>query len=187
MPQIHIKYGPDDLNVGVREYVTGSKYFKQMADIDLTGLDWVPLGATGVSTYALFRGTYDGNGKKIKNLYISAISPYKFRGLFSYMANATIKNLFMENVNILCDLDTILPRPPWNSNTNSVHLTGGLVGSIGGSSAALIINCRVSGYISSVICGGGLVGSVEESGGVRIYGCLNESHVVVVAEQAGVS
>ena len=35
-----------------------------MADIDMSGLEFTPIGHTAVN----FRGTFDGNGKRIQNL-----------------------------------------------------------------------------------------------------------------------
>lgn len=45
-----------------------SKYYELTADIDLSGYEWEPMGT---SSYK-FRGSFDGNEYKIKNLNISS-------------------------------------------------------------------------------------------------------------------
>jgi hypothetical protein len=56
-------------------------------DIDLSGNQWTPIGTASVS----YKGTFDGNGKTISNMLISA-EPTKL-GLFGSIESATIKNL----------------------------------------------------------------------------------------------
>jgi hypothetical protein len=53
---------------------TAAKYFKQNADIDLSGIpNWTPI-ATYTIGYA-FEANYDGNGYVISNLTVSATQP----------------------------------------------------------------------------------------------------------------
>ncbi len=79
--------------------VAGSE-FVLGADIDLSayssGSGWTPIGH---NTH--FSGTFDGNGHKITNLYTnSSIDGY--RGLFSYIEDAEIKNLGIDSGEIRC-------------------------------------------------------------------------------------
>ena len=83
------------------------KTVKLVADLDLNNAEWTPIGS---ATQAHgFMGNFDGNGKTIKNLQITAITPdadgYVYAGLFGVTegtvdAHNYIKNLKIENVNI---------------------------------------------------------------------------------------
>ena len=81
---------------------------KLAADIDLNNEEWTPIGSAYMDHG--FMGNFDGNGKTIKNLKISALTPdsdgYVYAGLFGvtegFDANNEnyIKDLTIENVNI---------------------------------------------------------------------------------------
>ena len=74
---------------------------------------WVPIGNRDIIKY---RGTFDGNGKTITNLYINASQTSQNNmGLFGYTYQSTIKNLTFENANV----------------TNTQSNTGILVGKAG--------------------------------------------------------
>lgn len=71
-------------------------YYKLADDIDISTLDPaenIYLGWTSIDNFA---GTLDGDGHKIKNLYV-ATDNTSFAGLFKNLRNATIKNLVLEN------------------------------------------------------------------------------------------
>jgi len=66
-------------------------YYRQTADINLSGYPtWTPIG-TGSATTEAFTGTYDGNGHKVTGLTITSYSSAG-AGLFGYN-RGTIKNL----------------------------------------------------------------------------------------------
>lgn len=74
-------------------YLNGD--FILMNDIDLTSVNWNPIGTNS----APFTGHLDGNGHKISNLTIDT-SNYTNRssfGLFGYISFATIENLVIED------------------------------------------------------------------------------------------
>lgn len=71
------------------------KYFELIADIDLGGHEWKPIG-TGYDNQN-FCGTFDGKGFTISNLKISKGSS---GALFFDLRRGTIKNLCLENVDI---------------------------------------------------------------------------------------
>ena len=100
-----------------------------MGNIDLSGINWTPLG--------YFKGEFNGNGYKISNLNIDKADT-NYVGLFSESYGATFKNVFLENVNI-----------------KGGDYTGGIVGNGGD---ATISNCFVTGTISGYSCVGGLAG-----------------------------
>lgn len=65
---------------------------KLMADIDLSGEDWTPIGLYGHP----FDGIFDGGGHIIKNLNVDHSST-NYQGLFGYATNATIYNMHLLN------------------------------------------------------------------------------------------
>ena len=70
-----------------------------LADIDLIGENWSPIGTEASN----FKGIFDGGNHTIKNLNIvetEAKEGKAYIGLFGYANNATIKKLTFENVNI---------------------------------------------------------------------------------------
>lgn len=77
----------NDLNE-IRNY-PGS-HFKQIQDIDLSGINWEPIPS--------FYGTYDGQGFKIKNLSIDS-GRYSV-GLFGACYNTTLKNIEIINAKV---------------------------------------------------------------------------------------
>ncbi|MBO4589460.1 MAG: hypothetical protein J5698_00610 [Bacteroidaceae bacterium] len=62
-----------------------------IADIDLTGVTWEPIGTDG----SKYHGTFDGQFHRIKNLVID--TDKKEQGLFGVVSSATIKNLFIDS------------------------------------------------------------------------------------------
>lgn len=74
------------------------KFFRLGNDIDLSGIDYNPIGLSE-GPYA-FRGTFDGAGHVIRNLSYLENMYLEGVGLFGYIANATIKNLGVDNINL---------------------------------------------------------------------------------------
>ena len=76
-----------------------------MTNIDLNGKAWTPIGTgLGNETSKAFKGTFNGNGKTITNLYVNTKDEVGQvpAGLFGYVSyNATISNLKICNVNII--------------------------------------------------------------------------------------
>ena len=71
------------------------------SDIDLANIEWVPIGNADADVFVGFKGTFDGQGHTISNLFIESDSWGK--GLFGYMdasANATVQNVTIDKVNI---------------------------------------------------------------------------------------
>ena len=74
------------------------KTFKLMDNIDLNNDRWTPIGST---KDAMFRGTFDGNGKTISNLVVESASG---AGLFGCAAPVVIKDLTIDGAKIYgCD------------------------------------------------------------------------------------
>lgn len=107
-----------------------------MADIDLSGVNWEPVAFGNYNTY--YTGTFNGNGHTISNLAITKenLSYDDDCGMFGYVgANATIKNLTLENVSL-------------NVSANETNFDVA-IGALAGSNQGTISNCNVSGNIST--------------------------------------
>ena len=103
-------------------------YFKQTADIDLTGVSWEPIGYSG-SYY--FAGNYDGGGHSITNAVSTGkVDPegYATAGIFGWVAFGSVENLHVKNANFVA------------TGQNNYSYVGGIAGVCYGSS---IKNCSV--------------------------------------------
>jgi hypothetical protein len=116
-----------------------------MEDIDMLGVSFEPIG----THMEQFVGTFFGNGKKIMNLTVN--NPQgDSTGFFGYTCMAILKDIFIENVNIL-----------------GKDGVGGLVGSTG--AGTKINNCHVTGQVAGNNEVGGLVGNTDYK--TRISNC----------------
>ena len=96
-------------------------------DIDMTGVDFTPIGIEGNTSVAKFMGTFDGKGHVIKGLKYDNADKGEV-GLFSQTENATITNLGIEGAHFV-------------GNAN----VGGIVGRMYG---GIIANCAtLNSYI----------------------------------------
>lgn len=113
--------------------------------IDAYNQNWNPIGTKAHP----FRGNFDGNGHCFYGLTINSDSHYV--GLFGYVADGVIKNLYVKDYRII------------------THHPQGYAGVIAGYSDAVIINCASIGgdewwsYLSAPYCAGGLVGKSDNS------------------------
>ncbi len=77
------------------------QFFKQTADIDFTDSQIFPNGFTPIGNYIdnrPFSGTYDGDGHSIVRLSVDGEEEL---AMFAYVYDGCVKNINMENVNIL--------------------------------------------------------------------------------------
>ncbi len=126
-------------------------------NIDLTGKDWTPIGASFGNSYT---GTFDGNGKTITGLTVTGSDRYT--GLFGFI-KGTVKNVVLTEINI-----------------TSGTFVGGVAGwSFGGN----IENCSVSGSVSGSDVGG-VVGYQQ---GGSITGCSSSATVKGTQRAGGVA
>ena len=96
------------------------------ADIDLSGIDWTPIG---IDYNHQYKGTFNGGGHTITGLTVTTSDQYA--GLFGYIGSGgTVKDVTLEGVQI--------------ATTHSVGDAGGVAGYSYGN----IENCSVSGSVS---------------------------------------
>lgn len=133
------------VNMGEIEYVTANVVLGKNIDLS-ENLNWVGIGTEKNP----FKGSFDGKGCYITGLKISSASWY--RGLFSRVSGAVIKNVNLE----------------LGGNLTVGPSSGALIGNAG--SKTRVINCHVEGggyTISSKDlakdrCAGGLVGETND-------------------------
>ena len=137
-------------------YSYEGKYIELTQPIDLTGVEWVPVGIKDKP----FSGNFDGNGYEISNLTIgSESSPSEdvYAGLFGYVTDtAKFSNVTLKNVGIY-------------TNPQAVAYAGGIVAYAKAnnnvSTATVLQNCHVSGNLSvdtsavnKTVMAGGIIG-----------------------------
>ena len=141
------------------------KYFKLMADIDMSAYTGRQYNIIGTSWANYFTGIFDGNGHVISNLTYSASSK-DYVGLFGYVfSGGQILNLGVENMNITGN-DYVGGLVGNNSGTiTACYTTGTIIGSgdyvgglVGYNSGSTITACNTEGTFSGDDHVGGLVG-----------------------------
>ena len=119
------------------------------ADIDLTGKEWTPIPG--------YTGTFDGDGKTITGLTINKSSESNV-GLFaSIIEGGTVKNLTLDNVNII------------TASSN--------VGAIAGENSGTIENCSVSGNVEGNELNVSYVGGITGKNQGTITACHSSATV----------
>ena len=131
-------------------------------NIDLTGIDWTPIGTSFSNSYT---GTFNGGGHTITGLTVTGSNEYA--GLFGRIGSGgKVMNVKLEGVQIESD--------------NEMSAVGGVVGHSYGNSE----NCSVSGSVSSNSTAGGVVGA--QLGG-SITGCNTSATVKGVTYAGGIA
>ena len=195
------------LLAALAEAVNGGKSYdgytiKLTKNLDLNGIEWTPIGTKGTSN--VFKGTFDGDGRTIKNLKISSGDCVAF---FGAVENATVKNLTVEgNVNgknaagIVArvvggaTIENCVNRATINASDKAagivMYAQGGSSSDQYGplSSDCVIKNCKNYGAVNANnIAAGGIYGwSGDESGKLKITDCENNGVVTATnTAQAG--
>ena len=129
-------------------------------DIDLTGIDWTPIGNASTR----FTGKFYGRGYKILNMSCTKDPAVQGRGLFGGTRGATLDGITVTG-----------------TVSATSYFTGGLVGTAEGT---LITNCHANCDVySGDYHTGGLVGAISES--TVVTGCSAEGTVVTGDDRAG--
>lgn len=125
------------------------------ADIDLSGIDWTPIG---IDYNHQYKGTFNGGGHTITGLTVTTSDQYA--GLFGYIGSGgTVKDVTLEGVQI--------------ATTHSVGDAGGVAGYSYGN----IENCSVSGSVSGSGMNGIAGGVVGFQVGGSLTGCSSSATV----------
>ncbi len=140
------------------------KYFKLIADIDLGGVAWEPIGNYANKT-EIFKGHFDGNGHTVSGLKVEASGSHA--GLFGRVMGSTIKNLTVKG-----ELVTSL------AESGSTY-----VGSVAayGIDSVKIINCHSEVELVKGTTVGGIIGRAQNSAADlawnEIVGCTFSGNV----------
>ena len=172
-----------------RDYVNNESQYASAtltADIDLSEfchaadaatnteeLSWVPIG-----NGRMYCGTFDGNGKTIRNLYIN--STIMFKGFFGYANGGSIKNITFDNAKVKnthyngtgiltgafekCTIENI--KTLANCSVEGTENTGGIAGTGTGN----ISNCENRAMVNGTNNVGGIVGNSSDN---TISSCAN--------------
>ncbi|MCL2106898.1 MAG: InlB B-repeat-containing protein [Oscillospiraceae bacterium] len=187
-------YTPEDLD-NIRNNPSVKFILMNDIDLAEWG-DWEPIGGLSFYDYAQYRlssglpgtlkafsGVLDGNGYVIKNLNVrhSAFSVWSYSGwlliiispqrivsagLFTSISNAEIKNLGIEQANVLAEYTD--PRP--DSFGPDLTAAGGIAGFAHNSK---ITDCYVRGTVHAYNAVGGIVGFAEGGSVTNCYTALD--------------
>ena len=150
-----------------------------------TEQSWTPIG----NSNCIYGGTFDGNGKVIKNLYINSSEPNL--GLFGYVYNGSIKNITFENAHVVntggsntgilaghcgSKLDNI--KVLSSCSVNGKDYSGGIAGDV----ITEISNCENWGTVNGTNFVGGLCGD----GWNTITSCANYGNVTGTSNVGGI-
>ena len=137
-------------------------------------LSWDPIGNSDNK----YQGTFDGNGKTIRNLYIN--STIRYKGFFGYAVDCRIKNITFDNAKVKdtdiygtgilagafekCTIENI--KILANCSVEGTANTGG----IAGAGAGNISNCENRAMVNGTNKVGGIVGNSYDN---TISSCAN--------------
>jgi hypothetical protein len=150
---------PEELNsIGYNPRLMECR-FKVVADLDLTGSHFYPIGCADCP----YGGVFDGNGHTISHLTIKGEG---FLGVFGYLASgAEVKDLSVVDVNITGSEGGIGGVVGFNEGAvadcystgtvNGCHVVGGLAGG----NVGTMTGCHSTGTVSGNSEVGGLVGA----------------------------
>ena len=189
-------------------------YFKDKTvyldnDLDLGGHEWISIGDGANTDRGSFQGVFDGQSHVIYNLYSheglksenkdNNNNLYR-NGLFGSIYNATVKNLGIENADIVIPMnDTstygkgILVDWMTDSTINNCYTTGSITGGsyiekyIGGIAGFLNGNNSISQCYSTAAITGNYNGEyyAEQEGGLKPMDCWDSLGGIVGASYRG--
>ena len=138
---------------------TGTDYSDKVVildnDIDLTGVDWTPIGTTTND----FRGVFDGQGHKISNLNVNK-PELEGVGLFGWVKDGSVRNLFVDNAIVTGKSSVGVIAGAYTVDIIECHITGlvqvtgnykvgGVVGYVYGD----VTNCSINADEGSFVKG----------------------------------
>ena len=157
-------------------------------------VNWTPIG----NSDNMYQGTFDGNGKTIRNLYINDISEYIGipceAGFFGYAEKGSIKNITFDNAKVKTTADDYCTgilvgvagscieniKILVNCSVEGKNYTGGIAGRANGN----IGNCENHAMVNGASFVGGIVGEYVFSD-KSITSCANYGAVTGSGEKVG--
>ena len=165
----------------------GTKYTEEV--------NWTPIG----NSDNMYQGTFDGNGKIIRNLYINDISEnigiFGYTGFFGYAdAGGNIKNITFDNAKVKTTNDDYCTgilvgvagscieniKTLANCSVEGKNYTGGIAGDANGN----IGNCENHAMVNGAGFVGGIVGEYTYSG-KSITSCANYGVITGTRDRVG--
>ena len=195
----HLAWFRDYVNVGktsacakiaddVEEIDMSTVCHKADAEKQVAELSWTPIGNYSKQ----YQGTFDGNGKTIRNLFISSTS--NEIGFFGYAADCRIKNITFDNAKVKgndnsstgilagyagsCVIENI--KTTGNCSVEGNYETGGIAGRANGN----ISNCENHAIVNGFYYVGGIVGICFDSGN-SITSCANYGEITGTEDFVG--
>ena len=172
---------------------TGARYNARLTrDISLNSYSWTPIG---ISSSKTFKGSFDGNGHMVTDLYINSTDNYQ--GLFGYISAASIKNLGVTGTVTAIDKSYIGGLVGYAAGAysidgcfNAAHVTGkqtvaGIVGS--GAKTGTIKNCYNTGNITGTKLVAGINASASANSLAVAKNCFNVGAISGTANIGGVN
>ena len=157
------------------------------AEKQVAEFSWTPIGNS-----KKYQGTFDGNGKTIRNLFISSTSDEI--GFFGYAADCRIKNITFDNAKVKgndncstgilagsagsCVIENI--KTTGNCSVEGNYETGGIAGRANGN----ISNCENHAIVNGLHSVGGIVGICFDSGN-SITSCANYGEITGTEDFVG--
>ena len=193
----HLAWFRDYVNVGktsacakiaddVEEIDMSSVCHEADAEKQVAELSWTPIGSKK------YQGTFDGNGKTIRNLFISSTS--NEIGFFGCAADCRIKNITFDNAKVKgnencstgilagyagsCVIENI--KTTGNCSVEGQYETGGIAGRANGN----ISNCENHAIVNGLHSVGGIVGICFDSGN-SITSCANYGEITGTEDFVG--
>ena len=195
----HLAWFRDYVNVGkssacakiaddVEEIDMSTVCHKADAEKQVAELNWTPIG----NYFKQYQGTFDGNGKTIRNLFISSTS--NEIGFFGYAADCRIKNITFDNAKVKgndncstgilagcagsCVIENI--KTTGNCSVEGKYETGGIAGRANGN----ISNCENHAIVNGLHSVGGIVGICFDSEN-SITSCANYGEITGTEDFVG--
>ena len=157
------------------------------AEKQVAEFSWTPIGNS-----KKYQGTFDGNGKTIRNLYIN--STIRYKGFFGYAADCRIKNITFDNAKVKgndncstgilagyagsCVIENI--KTTESCSVEGKEETGGIAGSANGN----ISNCENHAIVNGLNSVGGIVGICFDSEN-SITSCANYGEITGTEDFVG--
>ena len=195
----HLEWFRDYVNVGktsacakiaddVEEIDMSTVCHEADAEKQVAELNWTPIG----NYFKQYQGTFDSNGKTIRNLFISSTSDEI--GFFGYAADCRIKNITFDNAKVKgndnystgilagcagsCVIENI--KTTGNCSVEGKYETGGIAGRANGN----ISNCENHAIVNGLHSVGGIVGICFDSEN-SITSCANYGEITGTEDFVG--